>query len=100
MYYVYVTDVAQIIAKGMDYQGTQKVFNVGSGLGYSLNEILTVCQKVSQKTPTINYLEGRSFDVPINILSIQKAQEKLDWHPNISIEEGVQATWDWLMKMG
>lgn len=95
--YIYVTDVAQIIAKGMHYQGTQKVFNVGSGLGYSLNEILNVCKKVSQKNPTVNYLEGRSFDVPVNILSIQKAQEELDWQPNISIEEGVQATWDWLL---
>jgi UDP-glucose 4-epimerase len=96
--YVYVRDVAKIIAKGMHYQGTQKVFNVGSGRGYSLNEILSVCKKVSKKTPTINYLDGRSFDVPVNILSIQKAQEELDWQPNISIEEGVQATWNWLIK--
>ncbi|MBL4650106.1 MAG: NAD-dependent epimerase/dehydratase family protein [Aureispira sp.] len=94
--YVYVTDVAQIIAKGMDYQGTKKIFNVGSGLGYSLNEILTVCKKVSQKNPTVTYLDGRSFDVPVNVLSIQKAAEELDWQPNISIEKGVQATWDWL----
>jgi UDP-glucose 4-epimerase len=97
--YIYVTDVAQIIAKGMHYQGTQKVFNVGSGLGYSLNEILTVCQKVSQKNPTVTYLDGRSFDVRVNILSIQKAAEELDWQPNISIEKGVQATWDWLMTL-
>jgi UDP-glucose 4-epimerase len=97
--YVYVTDVAQIIAKGMHYQGTQKVFNVGSGLGYSLNEILAVCKNVSQKNPTVTYLDGRSFDVPVNILSIQKAAEELDWQPNISIEEGVQATWDWLMTL-
>ncbi|CAA6819617.1 MAG: UDP-glucose 4-epimerase (EC [uncultured Aureispira sp.] len=94
--YIYVSDVAQIIAKGMHYQGTQKVFNVGSGLGYSLNDILNVCKKVSQKNPRVAYLNGRSFDVPVNILSIQKAVEELDWQPNISIEEGVQATWDWL----
>lgn len=97
--YIYVTDVAQIIAKGIAYQGKDKVFNVGSGLGYSLNEILEVCQKVSQKTPSVTYLDGRSFDVPVNILSIQKAQEQLDWQPQISIKKGIEATWDWLISI-
>ena len=97
--YVYVTDVAQIIAKGISYQGSQKIFNVGSGLGYSLNDILRVCKKVSQKNPKVTYLEGRSFDVPVNILSIQKAVEELDWQPHISIEKGIQATWDWLVTL-
>lgn len=95
--YIYVTDVAQIIAKSIPYQGAQKVFNVGSGQGYSLNEILNVCKNVSGKAPNISYLEGRSFDVPINILSIKKAQEELHWKPSTSIETGIQATWDWLL---
>lgn len=97
--YVYVTDVAQIITQSISYQGTQKVFNVGSGQGYSLNEILAVCKKVSQKDPNVTYLDGRSFDVPINILSIKKAQEELHWQPSTSIEEGIQATWDWLINV-
>lgn len=97
--YIYVQDVAKIIVKGIQYQGRQKVFNVGSGQGYSLNEILSVCKEVSQKKPSVSYLDGRSFDVPVNILSIQKAAVELDWQPSISIEEGIQATWDWLVKL-
>lgn len=94
--YIYVTDVAKCIVSSLFYQGAQKVFNVGSGVGYSLNEILAVCQKVSQKHPKIHYLESRSFDVPVNILSIQHAQEVLNWQPLTSIEEGIKKTWDWL----
>ncbi|BDS15240.1 NAD-dependent epimerase/dehydratase family protein [Aureispira anguillae] len=96
--YVYVTDVAQSIVNSLEYKGTPKIFNIGSGLGYSLNEILAVCKKVSQKNPNINYLEGRSFDVPVNILSIQRAQQILNWQPEVSIETGIEQTWNWLLE--
>lgn len=94
--YVYVTDVAQIIANSLTYSGPEKVFNVGSGCGYSLNEILEVCQNVTQIEANIQYHKGRSFDVPVNILSIQKAQEELKWQPTTSIHRGIEATWQWL----
>lgn len=94
--YIYVADVAQLIVQSLAYQGTTKIFNVGSGQGYSLNEILEACQVVSQKNTTVEYLEGRAFDVPVNILSIQRAQELLGWSPSTSLEEGIRATWAWL----
>lgn len=96
--YIYVADVAQLIVQSLTYQGETKIFNVGSGKGYSLNEILTVCQTISHKQSTVQYLEGRAFDVPVNILSIERVQKVLGWSPFTSLEEGVQATWNWLMK--
>lgn len=96
--YIYATDVARSIVHSLDYIGKSKVFNIGSGVGYSLNEILQVCKQVSQKDPMVQYLDGRSFDVSVNILSIKRAQEVLGWQPIVSIEEGIQQTWDWLIK--
>ena len=95
--YIYVADVAQLIAQSLTYQGTVKTFNVGSGQGYSLNDILAVCQSISQQQPTIEYLKGRAFDVPVNILSIERVQAVLGWSPSTSLEKGIQATWDWLL---
>ncbi|MGH1335038.1 MAG: NAD-dependent epimerase/dehydratase family protein [Aureispira sp.] len=95
--YIYVADVAQLIVQSLTYQGEIKIFNVGSGQGYSLNEILTACQRVSQQQTSVQYLEGRAFDVPVNILSIERVQAVLDWSPSTSLEEGIQATWDWLL---
>lgn len=94
--YIYVADVAQLLAKSLTYQGANKIFNVGSGKGYSLNDILAACQKVSQEQPTVQYLEGRPFDVPVNILSIEQVQEVLGWQPSTGLEEGILATWEWL----
>jgi UDP-glucose 4-epimerase len=95
--YVYVTDIARAIASSLDYKGKEHVFNLGSGQGYSLNQILTICKKISQKDSIVNYLEGRSFDVPVNILSITRAQQELGWKPSTSIDEGIRQTWAWLM---
>ncbi len=94
--YIYVKDIAKAIANSLNYKGKEHIFNLGSGRGYSLNEILAICQKISKKDSSVHYLEGRSFDVPANILSIERVQQELNWQPSTSIEEGIQATWDWL----
>lgn len=94
--YIYVADVAQLLVQSLAYQGATKIFNVGSGKGYSLNDILEACQRVTQEQPVVQYLEGRAFDVPVNILSIEQVQEVLGWQPSTGLEEGILATWEWL----
>jgi UDP-glucose 4-epimerase len=94
--YIYVADVARLLVQSLTYQGAVKLFNVGSGQGYSLNEILQVCQVVSAQQPTVQYLEGRAFDVPVNVLSIERVQRVLGWSPSTALEAGIRATWDWL----
>lgn len=95
--YIYVSDIAQAIIQSLDYKGNEHIFNLGSGLGYSLNEILEICNRISQKTANVQYLPARSFDVPVNILSINRIQKELNWTPVVSLEEGVQQTWEWVM---
>lgn len=94
--YVHVKDVAQAVVSILDYSGIRRVFNIGSGKGYSLNTILSLCQKVSQRQPDVHYKLGRSFDVSKNVLNIEKAQKELGWTPLIDLEEGIRDTWDWI----
>lgn len=94
--YIYVADIAKAVVKAVDYQGKRKVFNLGAGKGYSLNQILETCQKIYPQKLAVSYLAGRSFDVPINVLDITKIQQEFDWHPTTSLTEGLRATWEWL----
>ena len=96
--YIYVEDVAQLVAQHLTHTQPSTAYNVGSGQGYSLNEILAACTQVSGTAPTVHYLKGRAFDVPINILSTKKIQEALHWQPNIGLEAGIQKTWQWLVQ--
>lgn len=66
------------------------IFNIGSGEGISLNQILDVLNKKLYLKPDVEYQPARSFDVPISVLDISKAQRVLNWRPELSFVEGYQ----------
>jgi len=96
--YIYVTDIATAVQQALAYQGEERVFNLGSGQGQSLNQLVDYCQKVTQKQIPVHYKEARSFDVPVNVLAIQKIKKAFDWQPTVGMEEGMQNTWQWMLQ--
>jgi UDP-glucose 4-epimerase len=88
--YVYVDDISLAILKSIEKEIKNEVFNVGNGKGVALKEIIDLLKKSIKKEITIHYLESRNIDVPSNVLCIKKIEEKLDWKPLITIEEGLQ----------
>ncbi|SDI37423.1 NAD-dependent epimerase/dehydratase family protein [Pseudomonas panipatensis] len=94
--YIHVSDVAEAFAKAAAYDGPESVFNISSGTGTSLNELVGQLEKVLGKEIRRNYLPGRSFDVPVSVLCNQRARRELDWNPAISLEEGLQRTVAWM----
>jgi len=53
------------------------VFNIGSGIPISINEIIQIISEELNVKPNINYLPERPFDVKKNILSMEKAEKYL-----------------------
>lgn len=94
--YVYVEDVAEALAAGLDYQGSHSIFNLGYGQGFSLNELLDAIEQVIGFRPQVEYLPARSFDVPANVLNTQRIQQELNWTATIGLQEGIRRTWAWL----
>ncbi|WP_306150205.1 MULTISPECIES: NAD-dependent epimerase/dehydratase family protein [unclassified Roseibium] len=66
----------------------QPVFNIGSGAGVSLNEILDVLRNDLDLEPIVTYQDGRSFDIPVSVLDISKARSVLNWQPSLTFPEG------------
>jgi len=88
--FIYVSDVSKAAIKLMSYEGDQKVFNVGSGRGYSLNEIVTIIESVTDEKTKIDYKEARKVDVPVNVLDISRITNEIDWYPEVSLESGIR----------
>ncbi len=88
--YVYVSDVVAAMMKAAEYRGEERLFNVGSGVGHTLNDIVRVIEQVIGCRIEINHAPARSVDVPTNVLDISKAQRTLDWHPTISFKAGIE----------
>ena len=87
--YVHVDDVVASLLKAMSNGGRSGIFNIGSGIGHTLNEIVRMIEKRLDKTVKVNYLPARNFDVPVNVLNIRKAKEQLGWEPRVSLEISV-----------
>lgn len=87
--FVYAGDVADAIMKLLHYNGKEKIFNVGSGHGRSILEVLEVVEQFVGAPARVQFTPARSFDVSSNVLSIARARRELQWEPRISLEEGV-----------
>jgi UDP-glucose 4-epimerase len=85
--YVYVSDVARaLLLAGLRKQSA--TFNIGSGVGHSINEILRVLKTQTGLAGTIRYLPHRGFDVDQTYLDISRARRELGWQPEFSLEAG------------
>jgi len=91
--YVHVADVAQAMVRAASYTGEERVFNIGSGQGYSLNAILGHLEQISGCTLQVNRGQQRDFDVPVNVLAVDRAQVQLGWTADTGLEEGLRGTY-------
>ena len=96
--YVYIGDVAEAFLRAAEYQGPLSIFNIGSGQGTSLNELLTKLEAVVGNDIERAYLPGRPFDVKLNVLDTRLAQQELAWSPRVTMDEGLARTADWIRR--
>jgi UDP-glucose 4-epimerase len=94
--YLHVSDVADAFARALTYDGRQSIFNIGSGNGISLNELVKTLGEIVGREIDIHYKQGRAFDVPVNVLDITLAGRELGWSPEIPIKTGLEQTITWI----
>ncbi len=90
--YVHVIDVAEahILALTALRPSTHAIFNLGSGRGYSVREVLqTAAEFLGREIPQVEAAE-REGDPAVLIADITRAQNELDWHPTRNLENMIQ----------
>lgn len=90
--YVSVIEVAKafLLALNADFSAIDvpPVFNIGSGQGISLNELIRIISEELNIKPVIEYLPEREFDVKYNVLDISNAEKYLGYYHDVNeIEE-------------
>lgn len=94
--YIHVSDVADAFARAVTYEGPESVFNISSGTGTSLNELMGMIEEVLGREVARQYRPGRPFDVPVSILDNSRARRVLGWEPKVSLREGIARTAAWI----
>ena len=87
--YIHIADVISALIGAVDHTGNQNVFNIGSGRGRSLNEVLDSIELITGRSTKRRYVSGRIFDVPASVLCIERAQQSLGWFPRVEFEDGI-----------
>jgi UDP-glucose 4-epimerase len=88
--YVHVDDVVSALFKCISYDGPERLFNIGSGRGVTLNELVEMLEERLARPVTVNYGPRRGFDVPENVLDISRAKHELSWRPEVPLGHGLE----------
>lgn len=94
--YVYVSDLVSAALAVADYEGERRVFNVSSGEGRSVRDIIEILRRHLGALPEVRHAPARGFDVPANVLDSSLLRAETGWAPRVSLEEGIGRVVRWL----
>ena len=94
--FLYVSDGVAALLKAATCKSDVPVFNIGSGEGKSLNQVIKAIENLLDRPIKKRYSAARAFDVPSNVLDISRAATELSWKPQVRFEDGLRMTWEWL----
>jgi UDP-glucose 4-epimerase len=91
--YIHISDVTScLFTLSCSPRLSNFVFNVGSGVGTSINQIVSQLEGLTGCPLEVKRIGRRKFDVPVNVLDIERARNVLDWSPKLSFMQGVERT--------
>lgn len=94
--YLYISDLVDALERAAEAEPRERVLNVGSGHGISINELLELMAEVVGAQLTVEYLPARALDIPASVLDIRQAKANLGWTPHTEVADGVAQAWNWI----
>lgn len=99
--YIHVIDLATAHIKALDYLAAgenSEIFNLGSGTGYSVKEIIEMAEKVTGEKIKKIVAARRAGDPARLIAAVGKAKSILAWEHIYGIKEIIETAWLWHKK--
>ena len=99
--FVHVNDLAKAHMKGLERLfngGKSEVFNLGTGQGYSVKEIIDKAKAITQVDFKVKEAEKRDGDPARLIADSKKARKILNWKPQYNLNNIIKTAWNWHKK--
>jgi nucleoside-diphosphate-sugar epimerase len=89
-----VTSFYEHMIKHRDNIPDNSNFKLGTGIGYSLKQVASIIESVTNKKTNINWggKDYRKSDVMYAVANLREIKDKLTWKPKMSITEGIRKT--------
>lgn len=89
--YVFVDDVVSAVVAAVEQTFEEKVFNVGTGRGCDLNELVAIIERAAGRKAKVRHESPRGIDVPASVLDARLLRRRSGWQPRTTLEEGIRA---------
>lgn len=93
--YIYIKDAVYALALAIKNKSDSRVFNLSTGEGHSLNDILKIIKENTHSGIKVKYLPARNIDVPVNVLDNSLLRKEFSWQPETPIKKGIQMTYNY-----
>ncbi|WP_343487426.1 UDP-glucose 4-epimerase GalE [Allomuricauda sp. d1] len=103
--YIHVVDLAKAHVKALqrliqnENQSNYEVFNLGTGTGSSVFEVIQSFERVSGKKLNYKIVDRRLGDVTEAYADTTKANTILGWKANSTLDDAMKSAWDWEQKI-
>ncbi|TDD67349.1 UDP-glucose 4-epimerase GalE [Actinomadura rubrisoli] len=96
--YIHVIDLgrAHLLALEACAPGSHQIFNLGSGTGNSVREVIDVCREVTGREIPAVVSPRRAGDPAVLVASSEKIQSQLGWKPERDLRAMVEDAWTFL----
>ncbi len=95
--FIYIDDLVDGILLVLEKAKTKTAFNLGSGIGSSIREVVDIIVKCSGKEIEIDWDKNLPSGDKKRVLDISRAKERLNFKPKISLKNGIQKTIEWYL---
>lgn len=95
--YIHIRDLAQAheLALERNQRGVHQIYNLGSGTGYSVTEVIEACRKVTGHPIPAELAPRRAGDPAVLVASSQRIKDELGWDPtHTDLTQIVTDAWD------
>ena len=95
--YIHIGDTIAAILALLDQKDLPSgAYNIGSGTGVSINEIIATLSEITKAQPQVDLAPARGFDVRRIVLDTDKITKATGWAPETSLYHGTSELWDTL----
>lgn len=101
--YIHIKDLADahVLALSSNSPGKHAIYNLGSGDGYSVREVIEVCREVTGHPIPAEVAPRRAGDPAVLIASSEKIKRELGWNPtHTDLKRIVEDAWAFTSELG
>lgn len=97
--FVFISDLVDGIYRAAFRKTSERIFNLGSGIGCSLSNLVRTINTVINQQFTVRYSPKGAHDVSKIFLDIKRSERELNWIPKTPLDEGIKITWTYIKKI-